>query len=138
MAWTISLSGDISDPDVGTGIPGSGVETDEVVVRLVDTTGSILNGAAQRATVNGNTWSIDYETHGTRPAGTYIINVTAKDIMGNETTTDAGTISLDARPPDPEIYGRLLPEDMISTNLVLSGTVGRPAELGWWGGGVSL
>ena len=134
LAWIISLSGNISDPDISTGVPGSGVETDEVMVSLVDVTGEVLNGAPQRATVSLNFWNITYEAHGVRPAGTYTIQVMAKDLIGNETITNVGTIGLDVRPPNPEVYGRFLPELMISNTITLSGTVSEQAN---WGGGVA-
>ena len=133
LAWTISLPGDISDLDVRTGIPGSGVQSDDVMVSLVDSTGAILNGAAQRATIDGDTWSIDYAARGERPAGVYTITVAAKDKVGNEATTNVGAIGLDARPPTPEIYGRFWP-DLISTTSTLPGTV---SEQPIWGGGVA-
>ena len=134
LAWTISLSGSISDPLISGGQPGSGVDTNSVTVELRDRRGVVLNGAAQRATVTGSTWSLDYRASGHRPAGTYTIHVTSEDIVGNRTTTEVGSIRLDLRPPSVEANREFIPQNMISDTLILSGTINDIPD---WGGSVA-
>ncbi|MFZ0546726.1 MAG: LamG-like jellyroll fold domain-containing protein [Candidatus Promineifilaceae bacterium] len=130
--WAISLTGTISDPLItGSGIAGSGVVTNSVMIGLVSESGKILDGEAQRATVSGSSWSIDYLSGGERPFGTYTITVYAEDKIGNSATTDVGTIQLDSRPAQADVNYWELPGGVISQSLTLSGTV---SEQPYWGG----
>ena len=112
LAWTISLSGSISDPMINGGQPGSGVNTNSVMVELRDRRGVILNGAAQRADVTGSTWTLDYRAIGHRPAvGLYTIHVTSEDMVGNRATAEVGSIRLDLRPPSVEANREFIPQN---------------------------
>ena len=59
--------------------------------------------------------------------------VTAADNVGNQQTTVAGTVFLDARPPSAELYNWGFPT-LISGSMVLSGTVTDQPD---WSGGVA-
>ena len=131
--WAISLNGTVTDPPVGS-VAGSGVLTNSVMVSLVNSTGEILDGAAQRATVSGNNWSIDYVSGGTKPFGTYTVTVSVEDEMGNIGTMAVGTILLDARPAQVDVNYWQLPGDVITESLTLSGTV---SEQAFWGGALA-
>ena len=50
--WVVALSGTVSDPDIATGVKGSGVPADGVRVTLRDADGKPLGDAGQIATVS--------------------------------------------------------------------------------------
>src|SRR5690606_2430594 len=92
-SWRITLNGTVGDPAIGAAA-GSGVVDGSVMVSLLDSTGSILDGTAQQATVSGDVWTVDYIVGGTRPLGTYSVVVSAEDRAGNVASATVGTILL--------------------------------------------
>lgn len=132
LAWSLALSGPISDPAIATGVPGSGVAPDGVQVSLLDASGAIAGtGRPQPASLGNGTWSLSYRFAGERPAGSYRIRVTARDAVGNQSSTIVGSVLLDARPPSSDIDLRPLASGLISTPLTLGGSVGEQPN---WGG----
>ncbi|MEM8859333.1 MAG: LamG-like jellyroll fold domain-containing protein, partial [Chloroflexota bacterium] len=124
LTWTIPLSGSLSDPDIAPALTGSGINDEQIFVKLTDKAGGILNGTAQIAAATNGDWNLDYATVGQRPLGTYTVTVTAEDMLGNSATLDVGAIRLDARPPTVEIDAQTLTSDvLISTTLPISGTI---------------
>jgi hypothetical protein len=134
LQWTVTLSGTLNDPDLATIPPvaGSGVATDTVLVDLVDGTGGRFSDEPQAATVNGTTWTIDYQMRGVRPQGTYSITLSLADWVGNEAAVTVGTVRLDERPATVDFNGWDL-STTISQTMVLSGT---SSDLPDWGGDV--
>src|SRR5690606_6513546 len=110
---------------------GSGVVNGSVMVSLLDSTGSILDGTAQQATVSGDVWTVDYIVGGTRPLGTYSVVVSAEDRAGNVASATVGTILLDVTPASADIDYWQLPTEAISQSLTLSGAL---SEQAYWGG----
>ncbi len=102
--WFVALSGAASDPNIGI-LPGSGVVSDSVEVRLVAHAGddSAQGAGWQPATLSGATWTIDYLFADALvdPTGVYTVAVRAADHVGNRTADDAatGTLRLDGVAP---------------------------------------
>ncbi len=129
-SWRITLNGTVGDPAIGAAA-GSGVVDGSVMVSLLDSTGSILDGTAQQATVSGDVWTVDYIVGGTRPLGTYSVVVSAEDRAGNVASATVGTILLDVTPASADIDYWQLPTEAISQSLTLSGAL---SEQAYWGG----
>jgi hypothetical protein len=121
LSWTLSLSGSISDPNLSDGTAGSGVYSPTVTITLLDGRDSWAGTANQQATISGNSWTIEYVVTGLQPVGTYAIQVTAEDNVGNSATTTVGTIKLDKRPSSVRVNSWALPENVITTTLTLNG-----------------
>ncbi|MEZ4645084.1 MAG: LamG-like jellyroll fold domain-containing protein [Chloroflexota bacterium] len=143
LGWKLPLSGTVSDPTLMGGIAGSGVYTPSVMVQLINKAGRPLS-TPQLAAVNGTNWSLDYEILG-RPHGRFYLRITAEDAVGNSSTLDlkptglqllssAGELLLDARPPSVDNDSWLLPDDVISQVVTLSGAT---SELPIWGSAVA-
>ena len=125
-SWTLPLSGTISDPTLAGGIAGSGVVTDEVYIGLRSAEGRLLSSNIQKATVTGNNWNITFVVHAEQPQGTYTVELTAIDQIGNKLTNhNVGTIKLDAVAPELALNTPpTLPSPTISqTNVAVSGWV---------------
>lgn len=145
LGWTLPLSGTVSDPTLVGGVAGSGVYTPSVMVQLVNQAGGSLS-EPQLAAVNGSNWSLDYEVFG-RPHGRFYLKITVEDAVGNASTTSfyphalqlqplagEGELLLDARPASVDSDDWLLPEDVISQVVTLSGVA---SELPIWGSAVA-
>lgn len=122
--WFVSLSGTINDPAIGNQ-PGSGLVPESVEVLLRGQfnafEGVIEGNGWQRATVNGNTWTITYAMVPDipDPTGRYEIMVRAADRVGNRIADDTvqATIQVDASGP----VAALTIED--ATTVVITGTI---------------
>ena len=114
LSWSLPLNGTVSDS-------ANGVYTNTVAVALIDARGETLGGNAQRATVNGSVWSIDYQLSGLPPVGEMTVVVSAEDNVGNATEQIVGTIILDERAPSVALNERSA-SDTYSTTVTFSGT----------------
>ncbi len=136
-SWQITIVGDLADPDVsGTTISGSGVQTNNVTVQLLDSVGGTTGGSQQAATVSGADWTVDYVMRGMAPHGVYTVAVTLEDNVGNiaTVTSAAGqSLILDERPPSVDVSPSAFPATAISQTLTISGTV---SDLPNWGSNV--
>lgn len=77
--WVVHLAGTVRDPDIATGVAGSGIPADGVRVTLRDEEGEALGDGVQVATISGTTWSIDYAFGDAKPDGCYIVHAEAVD-----------------------------------------------------------
>ena len=83
--WHVALSGTISDPDLDTGIAGSGVNTSTLYITLQNSALDVVGSPNQQAAVNGDgSWTIDYEVTGIAPAGRYTVTASAEDEVGKQ------------------------------------------------------
>ncbi|MBC8450428.1 MAG: hypothetical protein H8D78_22055, partial [Chloroflexi bacterium] len=121
--WMAPLSGTVSDPALVGGAPGSSVAPDGVWVTLLDPQGGVAGRGAQMATVADNTWSVDYALLGAMPTGRYTVTVQAKDKVGNEGTTNLGSIQVDATGSGAELDARSVPTTTISSRISINGLV---------------
>ncbi|MEM7111243.1 MAG: LamG-like jellyroll fold domain-containing protein [Chloroflexota bacterium] len=129
LAWTAPIAGTVADPQLNNGVAGSGIlvdainNTQTVAVTLYDSNGDVAGDGTQLADVVNGNWALDYGFNGRLPQGTYTIQATAYDKMGNLGQSDGtSTIRLDARPPAVELANWSLPET-ITSSLTLDGTV---------------
>jgi len=118
--WTLPLSGTVSDPNLLGGIEGSGVLTTSAVIKLTRADGSVLGGNVQRATVQGSTWSIDYQIPDGEPVGSYSVEMMAEDQVGNIGSASS-PIYLDPVGPVATIYSNV--PSVITSATTLSGSV---------------
>ena len=129
--WTITLSGEVNDPDVGS-VAGSGVTVNDITVTLVDERGHVLGSPNQTVdTLVSGTWTATYDVTGVAaPLGSYTVLVTAADALGNTATTTLGTIALDESNSDTQ-FADLIPAYAISDTQTVTGVVyDHPA---WYG-----
>jgi predicted TPR repeat methyltransferase len=74
------------------------------MIGLRGSDGRLLSDNVQQATVSGNTWSITFNILAEQPVGTYTLELTAKDKVGNSlTNSNVGTIQLDTKAPDAAV-----------------------------------
>ncbi|MBP8293278.1 MAG: hypothetical protein KAX65_10925, partial [Caldilineaceae bacterium] len=124
--WFVALSGAASDPNVGI-LPGSGVVSDSVEVRLVAHAGddSAQGAGWQPATLSGATWTIDYLFADALvdPTGVYTVAVRAADHVGNRTADDAatGTLRLDGVAPRAAL--RDAARDIVTDTVTIGGVI---------------
>jgi hypothetical protein len=123
--WNVSLSGTISDPRLSTAVAGSGINTETVLVSLIDTTGAVVAGGPYLATISGSTWSVDYAVTDDRPVGRYTVRMAAADQIGNSVTQDLGTVLLDGRAPAVKFNSSTVSRDILGP-MTLSGIVSEP------------
>ncbi|MCP4537114.1 MAG: DUF11 domain-containing protein, partial [Chloroflexi bacterium] len=128
LYWTLTLTGAITDPDLGDGsAAGSGVLTSNVKINLLDEEGLLATGLGpQTASVAGDVWSVDYVFDGNRPTGQYTIRVIAEDKVGNILSSTVGIVGSDIRTdasaPDVDLHSWELGPDAITSTHTLSGT----------------
>ncbi|MBA3469749.1 MAG: hypothetical protein H0T53_08900 [Herpetosiphonaceae bacterium] len=130
LAWSVTLAGAISDPAIalagGGTIAGAGVDPDSVQVALIDAASNSVSSRTFLATVSGNTWTVDYRILGQRPTGLYTLQVSAADLLGNQTAgANVGTVLFDLQPPSIELDERTLPENSMGPG-TLRGTIREP------------
>lgn len=132
LSWEITLSGTLSDPDINTTptFPGSGVDTNTVLVELLDDD-TVIGEGQQAATVSGSNWSIAYHLEGARPQGSYLVQITLEDNVGNVSLLTLGTVKLDERPPRVTFNSWGVNSEVISTTVTLQGNVSDQAD---WAG----
>lgn len=123
LNYTVSLSGNISDPTLADGQAGSGVltqtdiSTATVSINLVDSLGTELG--QQTAVTDGSTWSLDYLIEGEVPTGLYTIMAQGEDIAGNTgTALPVGTIQFDTQASRVELN-----PDLLSSISTISDTI---------------
>lgn len=142
LAWTLPLSGTVSDPMIGAA-PGSGilVETESTTmtlqISLFDSNLILAGEGTVQAQVSAGSWAADYRFAGQPPHGLYSVDVSIADNVGNESaslipaiTASAlrslapitPTLKLDARPPSIEMNLWFL-TDTITSSITLSGTI---------------
>ena len=99
--WVATFGGTVTDPDIVTGVAGSGVSEDRFYITVYNALGDIVGVPSQAATVSGDSgvWTIDYVIEGFAPAGSYTVEVTAYDVSGNESTSTIGTFTADKQSP---------------------------------------
>lgn len=122
--WEVALSGTISDPDLDTGISGSGVNTNTLYITLQNSALDVVGSPNQQATVNNDgSWTIAYEITGIAPAGRYTVTASAEDEVENSSETSLGTFAIDAQAPAVKMAHRLWPDQLISATHTISGVV---------------
>ena len=88
----------------------------------------------QPATVNGNSWSLDYlfPLSVGDVTGSYTVRVRGVDAVGNRTTDDAatGTIHIDATPPTAILSTLDSTRTVISDTITLSGRITETGSAG--------
>ena len=130
--WRLALSGTVSDP--------SGVPSDTLTLALLDADGLLMPPGAQRATLNGDAWTIDYAIRNPEPSGAYTVRLTAPDEIavraGLDTSqTDLHTLvleqslQLDASPPTPTLDSAGLPSLLAETQTITGSVTEAPALL---------
>ncbi|MCA0350423.1 MAG: hypothetical protein LCH85_00375 [Chloroflexi bacterium] len=140
LQWTLALSGTISDPQFGNGIAGSGLEQTKVLIGLFDQQNRLIGSESwQQAQVVGERWSIEYHISGSRPSGSYRVEMSAVDQVGNQLTTalranQQQTLLLDARPPSVDLFQTIAATPLMSETWQISGTLN---ELPSWHGAVA-
>ena len=129
-SWIATFGGTFSDPDVDTGVSGSGIDEDEFYVTVYNSVGDVVGSANQAATVDEDSgaWTIDYVMTGFAPVGTYTVEVNAEDEKENETEVIIGTFDTDQQAPAVKIAYALLPDQTISETYVISGVVSDQYE----------
>ena len=91
--WVVALSGTVNDPDIATGVKGSGVPADGVRVTLRDADGMPLGDAGQIATVTASgTWSLNYAVPQAQPDGCYEVTVEAVDAVARIPNLNSGQV----------------------------------------------
>jgi len=123
LSWSLPLSGTISDPDISSGVPGSGIYTDTVILSIIDGQGKELGGNPQTAVISGGLWSVNYQIAGERPLGMYTLTLSLEDRVGNQASLPVGTIRLDEQPPTVIAFEELLPPYIISQTVALTGVI---------------
>ena len=123
--WEVALSGTISDPDLDTGISGSGVNTSTLYITLQNSALDVVGSPNQQATVNSDgTWTIGYEISSIPPAGIYLVTASAEDDVENRSEgIILGLLTIDAQGPDVKMAHRLWPTQLISDTNSISGVV---------------
>lgn len=140
LQWTLALSGTISDPQLGSGIAGSGLEQTKVLIGLLDQQNRLIGSESwQQAQVVGERWSIAYHISGSRPSGSYRVEISAVDQVGNQLTTalrsnQQQSLLLDARPPSVDLFQAITAAPLISETWQISGTLN---ELPNWHGAIA-
>jgi len=119
--WLLSFSGTVSDPNLSSGVAGSGLVADSVRVRLVDADGQTAGKTAQPATVFGSQWSVEYPLYQANPTGVYTLTVEAADNVGNQASTALATFQLDASPAGAELDTDAVSANIISDTVTLQG-----------------
>ncbi len=93
----------------------------------------------QPATVNGNTWSLDYlfPLSVGDVTGSYTVRVRGVDAVGNRTSDDAatGAINIDATPPTAILSTLDSTRTVISDTITLSGRITDTGAAGIAGAG---
>lgn len=126
--WSVVLGGTAIDPAIGA-LPGSGVHSQSVEVLLVAHEGddSARGNGWQQATLDGDTWIIDYLFADAQidPSGVYTVSVRAADNAGNATPNDAatGTLRLDGAGPRATLDDSVTALQLITQTITLSGVV---------------
>ena len=124
-SWLATFGGSVSDPDIESGVEGSGIDEDAFFVTVYNSAWAIVGSPQQVATVDedNGTWTIDYLMTGLPPAGTYTVKVYAQDEKGNQTLQEVGTFTADEQAPRVTFHQALWPERIISSTHVISGVV---------------
>jgi len=113
-AWTVSLAGRISDPELTSGVAGSGLDPDTFTIVLVTPEGT-LAGAKRGPVVDGENWTIDYGFLGAPPTGRHTVRAEAADRMGNTVTIDLAEVQVDATASSAALDPRDLPSAIADT-----------------------
>jgi subtilisin-like proprotein convertase family protein len=140
-AWSVYLSGTVSDPALADNSAGSGVRADGVWVTLHAADGGLSGAARQQATVDGNTWSVTYRMDNAPSSGFYTVTVEAADEVTRlpelseeqralHTAVATRRIQVDALAPAIHLDQTRLPSSGITGAASLSGDVTeRPVPL---------
>ena len=128
-AWQLALSGTVADPALSSGDAGSGVVAGSVYVTLSTADGNPAGQGRQAAAVTGNAWALDYIFTGDAPTGAYTLIVEAADNVGNETSTQLGTLQVDATPPTVNQSTGDLPPVITATTALQGNASEQPVPL---------
>ncbi len=125
ISWIATFGGTFDDPDVDSGVDGSGIDEDVFYVTVYNSTGAAVGSLNQVATVNedNGTWTIDYVMTGLPPAGTYTVKVSVADEKENGAEIIVGTFDTDQQEPDVKMAHQLFPDQIISDTNTLLGVV---------------
>jgi len=120
--WNVHLYGTVTDPDLTSGDPGSGVAGLQVKITGRDILTDTLFRTAE---VSGTNWQADYTISIADPTGWYTLSAQAVDAVGNQSPVyDLVVIGLDATPPDVSLNPIVTPiTDIITTTLAIGGHV---------------
>ena len=94
-AQVLPLDGTVSDSTNGDST-GRGVR--HVWVTLRNLHGEVVGDAPYAATLNGESWSLQYPFYQAQVAGKYTLEVVAEDGVGNQSTLPPRTLLLDGAP----------------------------------------
>ena len=121
----LPLRGTVDDPALSSGDPGSGVS--EVWVTMRNADGQIVGEAPYQALLDGTTWTLEYPFSQEQVAGTYSLEVIARDKVGNETTLPTYQFILDGTAPGVELdeVASGLPLTQTTTVFITQGTTLR-------------
>ncbi len=91
------LSGSVSDPAV-FGLAGSGVNG--LWVTLRNANGEIVNSAPYPAAIAGTAWTLAYPIEQAQAGGTFMVEISARDNVGNLRQGAAFSLVIDGAAPD--------------------------------------
>lgn len=138
LAWTLTITGTVSDPDIGSD-PGSGLlvatesSTKTLQVTLYDSNLDPAGDGTQATSVVNGAFAVEYRFAGQPPQGVYSIDVRLADNAGNLSPSllpgNPPSVRLDARAPSVELNLWNMPV-AISETLTLSGTIVDAADPG--------
>ena len=118
--YSLVLQGTVSDPNLTSGDPGSGLQ--QVQVTVLDANGKVAGLGTQVAKVEGTTWSVAYPFN-VEPVGSFSLQVAAGDKVGNTTTVGPLAFFLDTAAPLAAVNPTSVVRDRILTNQTLNGVV---------------
>lgn len=128
-AWTLPLAGNVTDPALTGGAPGSGVDPASVRVSLIRPGGVVVGDGPQAATVSGGRWGLDYVLREANPTGGYTVRVEAADRAGNKQRAEALSFHLDATAPGAELTSTGASTVTIASGATLAGVVSEQPVL---------
>lgn len=125
--WILPLSGEVSDPDLSSGDPGSGVSI--VNVTLLDADGNpVGDGLRQVEPDWWGEWSEDYQLYEAAPTSLYTLVIEAEDKVGNRTAQNI-VFRMDATPSGAELDLTDVPTTTLTADDVLQGVVSEQPSL---------
>ncbi len=97
--WTLSLSGQVTDPVLDHASPGAGVDPDSIKITVESQAGVVVGDGTQlpelKPIINGYAWSIAYVIPEVEPTGKLTVRLSARDFAGN-VVEHTGEVFLDA------------------------------------------
>jgi len=132
--WHVPIAGTATDPGIpGTDKPGSGFAAARVHLAAATCptpTCSVQALSPQAATVNGDTWSVEYFIPYPNITGIYTLSVQTKDNVGNVSDLiPLTTIGLDSTPPAAWVEEPAAPTTTVATTLTVTGVMTDVGEV---------